>query len=483
MSERPPEVPPGEQAPPPAAQPPPAAAATATEPPRPIDPPPGATAPPGPARRLTRRTDNRIIAGVASGIAAFLGIEPWIVRIGFVVLVPFGGFGALAYLIAWLLVPVEGTDRSLATAVVRRPPSGWRSYVGVALILLAVAILASAFSEPGVIWAIVLIAFGVFLFRQDDPEPPDRRPPTGGGPGPGSAVATAPLPPAPPVSTTTTTAPLAPPAPGQDPTAPTADLPVWSPPPPPPDPAAAWGPPPPRRPRRRPFLGPLTFAAALIVTGLALVLDNLDVVDLTFGQVLAVFLTVLGGGLLIGTWWGRAWGLIPVGLLAVPVVAIAALAGSVPVEGDVAERLFQPTTAAEVRPSYRLTGGELILDLSNVDFEPGSPPIEASVAGGRVLVVVPDEVAADIRGRVGVGSLDLLGEVDSGAQVDSTVTRPAATPPAEGVAPTVRLDLQTGFGVIEVRRASDPRPFQEAGPFEDSFPERERPAPTAPESP
>ena len=27
----------------------------------------------------------------------------------------------------------------------------------------------------GVIWAIVLIAFGVFLFRQDDPRPPDRR--------------------------------------------------------------------------------------------------------------------------------------------------------------------------------------------------------------------------------------------------------------------------------------------------------------------
>jgi phage shock protein PspC (stress-responsive transcriptional regulator) len=500
MSERPPEVPPGEPAPPPTAPPPaavpPPAAATATEAPRPIDPPPGATipppaaapgaaVPPGAVRRLTRRTDNRVIAGVASGIAAFLGIEPWIVRIGFVVLVPFGGFGALAYLIAWLLVPVEGTGRSLASAVVRRPPSGWRSYVGVALILLAVAILASAFSEPGVIWAIVLIAFGVFLFRQDDPEPPDRRPPTGGGPGPGSALATAPLPPAPPVSTTTTTAPLAPPAPDQDPTTPTADLPVWSPPPPPPAPAAAWGPPPPRRPRRRPFLGPLTFAVALIVTGLALALDNLDVVDLTFGQVLAVFLTVLGGGLLVGTWWGRAWGLIPVGLLAVPVVAIAALAGSVPVEGDVAERLFQPTTAAEVRPSYRLTGGELILDLSDVDFGPGSPPIEASVAGGRLLVVLPDEVAADIRGRVGVGSLDLLGEVDSGAQVDSTVTRPAATRPAEGDAPTVRLDLQTGFGVIEVRRASDPRPFQEAGPFEDSFPERpERPArPTAPESP
>jgi hypothetical protein len=162
----------------------------------------------------------------------------------------------------------------------------------------------------------------------------------------------------------------------------------------------------------------------------------------------------------------------------VPVVALTALAGPVPVEGGVAERLFQPTTPAEVRPSYRLAGGELILDLSKVTFGPGAPPIEASVAGGRVLVVVPDEVAADVRGRVGVGSLDLLGHLDSGAQVDSTVTEPATKPPAKGTAATVRLDLMAGYGVIEVRRASDPRPFHVAGPFEESFTERAVPTTT-----
>ena len=476
MTERPPEAPPGEQAPPPPPPLPPA-----PPPPPPIEPPPAAAAPgpaPGMVRRLTRRTDNKLLAGVASGIAAYLGIEPWIVRIGFVILVPFGGFGALAYLIAWLLVPVEGSQQSLAGDVLRRPPSGIRGYIGVALILLAVAILASAFSEPGVIWAIVLIAFGVFLFRQDDPaEAADRRPPPGGGPGPGAVATTTPLPAASPA--TTTTEPLGPPpAPGQGAIALPPDVPVWEPPPPPPDRAAAWGTPPPRRPRRRPFLGPLTFAVALIVTSLALVLNNMDVLDLSLGQVLAVFLTVLGGGLLVGTWWGRAWGLIPVGLLAVPVVALTALAGPVPVEGGVAERLFQPTTPAEVRSPYRLAGGELILDLSKVDFGPGAPPVEASVAGGRVLVVLPDEVAADVRGRVGVGAVDLLDHVESGAQVDSAVTEPAAKAPAEGTAPTVELDLMAGYGVIEVRRASDPRPFQDAGPFEDSFTERTIPAPT-----
>ena len=160
----------------------------------PIEPRPAAAAPgpaPGTVRRLTRRTDNKLLAGVASGIADYLGIEPWIVRIGFVILVPFGGFGVLAYLIAWLLVPVEGSQQSLAGDVLHRPPSGRRGYIGVALILLAVAILASAFSEPGVIWAIVLIAFGIFLFRQDDPAAASataRPPAPGGGPDPASTA-------------------------------------------------------------------------------------------------------------------------------------------------------------------------------------------------------------------------------------------------------------------------------------------------------
>src|SRR4029453_7481384 len=100
-------------------------------------------------------------------------------------------------------------------------------------------------------------------------------------------------------------------------------------------------------------------------------------------------LTVLGAGLLVGTWWGRAWGLIPVGLLAVPVVAVAALAGNVPVGGGVPERLYQPTTPAQVRSSYRLTGGEMILDLSKVKFPAAAPPVEASVARGGGAGGVP----------------------------------------------------------------------------------------------
>jgi hypothetical protein len=93
-------------------------------------------------------------------------------------------------------------------------------------------------------------------------------------------------------------------------------------------------------------------------------------------------------------------------------------------------------------------------------------------------VVLPDEVAAEVRGRVGVGSLDLLGHEDAGSQIDSTITDPAVKPPKEGTAPTVRLDLRSGYGVIEVRRISDPRAFRDVGPFDDQLT-----PPAAPEPP
>lgn len=60
-------------------------------------------------RRLYRDTDDAVIAGVASGLAQYFGIDPVIVRLIFVVSVFFNGFGILAYIILWLVVPAAKT--------------------------------------------------------------------------------------------------------------------------------------------------------------------------------------------------------------------------------------------------------------------------------------------------------------------------------------------------------------------------------------
>lgn len=61
------------------------------------------------ARRIYRDPDDRFLAGVCSGLAAYWNIDPAIVRIGFVVLVLLGGSGLLIYLILWIVIPEAQT--------------------------------------------------------------------------------------------------------------------------------------------------------------------------------------------------------------------------------------------------------------------------------------------------------------------------------------------------------------------------------------
>ena len=56
-------------------------------------------------KRLLRSRDQRMVAGVAGGTADYLGVDPTIVRLGFVLTTFFGGAGVVAYLVAWLIMP------------------------------------------------------------------------------------------------------------------------------------------------------------------------------------------------------------------------------------------------------------------------------------------------------------------------------------------------------------------------------------------
>src|SRR4051794_26889867 len=64
--------------------------------------------------RLRRSVADRKIAGVASGLARYLDIDPTVVRVILGISVFFGGAGLIAYLALWLLVPEDGSaDRPL----------------------------------------------------------------------------------------------------------------------------------------------------------------------------------------------------------------------------------------------------------------------------------------------------------------------------------------------------------------------------------
>lgn len=69
-------------------------------------------------KRLTRSTTDRKIAGVCSGLAEYLDLDPTVVRLAWAMLTIWPGaivLGFVAYLVAWFVVP-EGSAGSVASA-------------------------------------------------------------------------------------------------------------------------------------------------------------------------------------------------------------------------------------------------------------------------------------------------------------------------------------------------------------------------------
>lgn len=57
-------------------------------------------------RRLFRNMDDAMVAGICSGLGAYLGVDPMWVRLFFLVATVFGGSTIWVYIIMWLIVPV-----------------------------------------------------------------------------------------------------------------------------------------------------------------------------------------------------------------------------------------------------------------------------------------------------------------------------------------------------------------------------------------
>jgi phage shock protein PspC (stress-responsive transcriptional regulator) len=93
--------------------------------------------PPHPApRRLFRSKKDRVLGGVAGGLAEYFGIDPIITRLAFVGLTFVGGAGILLYVAALLLVPNEGEDAPYLATTGRTA-----TIAGVVVLFLAAAVL------------------------------------------------------------------------------------------------------------------------------------------------------------------------------------------------------------------------------------------------------------------------------------------------------------------------------------------------------
>jgi signal transduction histidine kinase/phage shock protein PspC (stress-responsive transcriptional regulator) len=111
-----------------------------------------------------RRSGDRIVAGVAAGLADYLRVQRMVVRVGFVLLSVCGGAGLLAYAVLWVVVPSEPPGRGPHERQAAEPDG--RRDAGAALVVVGAMTLLRGlgfwFGDP-LAWAVVLGAAGVCL--------------------------------------------------------------------------------------------------------------------------------------------------------------------------------------------------------------------------------------------------------------------------------------------------------------------------------
>jgi len=119
-----------------------------------------------------------VLGGVCAGIGRRLGIDPIVLRVGFVAAAVSGGVGILLYAIAWAFVPAEGAQRS-AAARIRGRRESWQAAAGTGLLVLSALLV---FRELGIwfsdalVWPVVVAAAGAALIWRQSTSA------TGGGP-------------------------------------------------------------------------------------------------------------------------------------------------------------------------------------------------------------------------------------------------------------------------------------------------------------
>ena len=377
--------------------------------------------------QLRRSVTDRKVAGVAGGLGRHLNIDPTILRVLFVVLCFFGGAGFVAYGVAWLLVPEEGK----AEGIVALNDSTRNGLLIAAGVVAALLVVGDSWGGIGFPWPLVLVGAGVLLYlalRDRTPRAEQQTPPPFYGP---DAPATA----TPTGETTTYSAP--------------SGIGYAEQPPPPP-----WAPAPSVAPYQppRPKSGPRLFGITLALVAVAL--GALGLYDVSGGSVVdsaypALALSVVGVMLVLGAWFGRAGGLIFLGIVASFALAVTSVLGTFKaMDLRDGQRIdVAPASAAQVQSSYEVRQGQVTVDLSHVT-DPQTLDGRVIHVGGtaaEVVVVLPRGVESDVTAGIdGPGQVDLPDRHSGG--INTNLAGVYGTGSS-----TVTIDAHLAVGHIEVR--------------------------------
>ncbi len=129
---------------------------------------------------LRRSPESGYIAGVCAGFAARLGIDPILIRIGFVIGLAAGGVSIPLYAVGWMLIPADGPERPMVQRIVSRRDT-WLVAAGMGCLCLAAILLLREWgvwflSDKIAFPAVIAAAGGALIWRQAQAAPESRAP-------------------------------------------------------------------------------------------------------------------------------------------------------------------------------------------------------------------------------------------------------------------------------------------------------------------
>lgn len=435
-------------------------------------------------RRPYRSTNDRKVAGVAGGLGRSFGVDPVLIRVGFVILTVFGGFGLLLYVLGWLLLPADGDQVSAAESLLGRGRSSTPPALAVGLAIVAVFSMFSMFSWGLPFWPLVIIGIVAITMarkrsgqggcggqakqqqmdewakrmsqrgdswgaaaeqwiakqpwsgtaenerRSSDAASPFDKPAFWDEDGAKSGVNL--------TKDSATGEPAAPTPPAWDPlgVAPFA----WDLPEPAPAPAAL------PAMQKRSVVGRVTMGVVLLVGGLATAGIFAGWWQLSWAGVAGTALAVVAIGLLIGSLRGRGQSLIGPGIF-LSLLTLALTITGIDGTSGYGQQTWVPTSQATLQQEYVLNGGQGELDLRNLVVPAGSTlDTEVQVRAGQALVIVPDDVSVNLTCTTNAGDVDCLGAHQSGLRQEVTVNQNGSSDRG-----TINLNVHVGAGQAEVR--------------------------------
>jgi hypothetical protein len=190
-------------------------------------------------------------------------------------------------------------------------------------------------------------------------------------------------------------------------------------------------------------------SVALVAVGVIMLFDVAGA-SVATSLYFSIPLAVVGGGLVLGAWRGRARALIAVGaLLSVALAITASVENWRPIDAS-GTVTWRPTGIEQLDDGYEISFGDATLDMSAVDFTGTSRSVDVHVSVGNLDIVVPPGVDVTVQANVEVGNATVFGQQWGGInQSQRTISDDGADGSVGG---ELSIEATVDIGDLEVRR-------------------------------